>query len=183
MYEFYKFIFVANAGSAVAVPGRWRHAVAFICMLVGVLVSARQHGTTLTSALLEPSLARMIRTRRTLCITLLCAIAGGCRSGRAPKLGMPDSTFVGALSELRRVQSDTSLDVTMKDSSRRMVLRRYKVTSAQLELAARVLAESPARASDLWRQIESAPRPTIVKPKASLPGPPAGNNNHPVPRS
>jgi len=93
---------------------------------------------------------------------------------------MSDSTFIGALSELRRVQADTSLDATMKDSTRRIVLRRYKVTSAQLEHAARVLAESPARASDLWRQIESAPRATLLKPTAPVPGPPG--KNHPVPR-
>ena len=93
----------------------------------------------------------MIRTRVALSVTLMCAIVGGCRNGGTLKLGMADTTFVGALSDLRRVQADTSLDVNMKDSSRRMVLRRHKVTSAQLEHASRVLAESPARASDLWR--------------------------------
>src|SRR5256885_8314671 len=108
----------------------------------------------------------MIRTRLTLALPLICALAGGCRNRHPPKLGMSDSTFVGALSELRRVQADTSLDATMKDSSRRMVLRRYRVTSEQLEHASRVLAESPARASDLWRQIESAPRPTLLKPSS-----------------
>jgi hypothetical protein len=123
----------------------------------------------------------MIRTRLALSVTLICAIAGGCRNGRAPNLGMPDTTFVNTLGELRRIETDTSLDVTMKDSSRRMVLRRHKVTSAQLEHAARVLAESPARASDLWRQIESLPRALVQKPATPIPGPPPGNN-HPVPR-
>lgn len=123
----------------------------------------------------------MIRTRLALSLTLICALASGCRSSRAPRLGMTDSTFVGALRELRRVQADTSLDVTMKDSSRRMVLRRYQVTSAKLEHAARVLAESPAHASDLWRQIESASRPAVAKATSPVPGPPP-SNNHPVPR-
>jgi hypothetical protein len=123
----------------------------------------------------------MIRTGLAVAVTMICAVASGCRSRRAPSLGMSDSTFVATLSELRRVQADTSLDATMKDSSRRMVLRRYKVTSAQLEHAARLLAESPARASDLWRQIESAPRPALLRPANSIPGPPPGNN-HPVPR-
>jgi len=123
----------------------------------------------------------MLHTRWALVVTLICACLAACRNGHAPNLGMADTTFVGALSELRRVQADTSLDVTMKDSSRRMVLRRYKVTSEQLEHAARVLAESPARASDLWRQIESAPTPLVVRPTAPRPGPPPGNN-HPVPR-
>src|SRR4051812_37399686 len=123
----------------------------------------------------------MIRTRVALSVTFICAIAGGCRNGGAPKLGMSDTTFVTALSDLRRVQADTSLDVTMKDSSRRMVLRRHKVTSTQLEHAARVLAQSPAHASDLWRQIESAPRPMIQKTATPSPGAAPGNN-HPVPR-
>ena len=124
----------------------------------------------------------MIRTRVALSVTLMCAIVGGCRNGGTLKLGMADTTFVGALSDLRRVQADTSLDVNMKDSSRRMVLRRHKVTSAQLEHASRVLAESPARASDLWRQIESAQRPLVQSGTApNRAGPPPGNN-HPVPR-
>lgn len=123
----------------------------------------------------------MIRTRLAVVLSLICASLGACRNGHAPSLGIADTTFVGALSELRRVQADTSLDITMKDSSRRMVLRRYRVTSGQLEHAARVLAESPARASDLWRQIESAPTPLVVRPTAPRPGPPPGNN-HPVPR-
>jgi crotonobetainyl-CoA:carnitine CoA-transferase CaiB-like acyl-CoA transferase len=123
----------------------------------------------------------MIRTRLALSVTLICALAAGCRNRRAPSLGMSDSTFVGALRELRRVQADSSLDTTMRDSSRRMILRRYSVTSAQLEHAARVLAESPARASDLWRQIESASRPAVARPNTPIPGPPP-SNNHPVPR-
>jgi hypothetical protein len=123
----------------------------------------------------------MMRTRFGLSVTLICVIAGGCRNGRAPNIGMADTTFVEALSDLRRVMADTSLDVTMKDSSRRMVLRRYHVTSAQLEHAARTLAESPARASDVWRQIESAQRPAPPKMASPTPGPAPGNN-HPVPR-
>ena len=123
----------------------------------------------------------MIRTRLALSVILICALVAGCRNRRAPSLGMTDSTFVGALRELRRVQADSSLDTTMRDSSRRMILRRYSVTSAQLEHAARVLAESPARASDLWRQIESAARAPVARTGPQIPGPPP-SNNHPVPR-
>ncbi|MEP7066330.1 MAG: hypothetical protein ABI889_09880 [Gemmatimonadota bacterium] len=128
----------------------------------------------------------MIRTRvvvrGALSVIPICAIAASCRSGRAPKLGMADTTFVATLSDLRRVQADTALDVTMRDSNRRMVLRRHKVTSTQLEHAARVLAESPARASDLWREIESAQRPIVQQGVAPRPAGPPPGNNHPVPR-
>jgi hypothetical protein len=120
----------------------------------------------------------MMRTRFAITVTLICAMAGGCRNGRAPSLGMADTTFVGTLGELRRIETDSTLDVTMRDSTRRLILRRHKVSSAQLEHAARVLAETPARASDLWRQIESVPRPAAPKP---IPGAPP-SNNHPVPQ-
>jgi hypothetical protein len=120
----------------------------------------------------------MMRTRATL-VALLVAISSGCGNATAPNLGMPDSTFVATLSELRRIESDTSLDVTMRDSTRRLILRRHKVTSTQLEAASRILAQTPARASDLWRQIESVPRAT--PPKAGAPRPTAApGNNHPV---
>jgi len=110
-------------------------------------------------------------------ITLFLTVASACGHARAASLGMPDSTFVATLNELRRIETDTSLDVTMRDSTRRMILRKHKVTSTQLEAAARILAQSPARASDLWRQIESVPRPTALRPAtpAAAPG-----NNHPV---
>ena len=120
----------------------------------------------------------MIRTRTALGVALILISAIGCRQARAGDLGMPDSTFVATLNELRRVETDTSLDVTMRDSTRRMILRRHKVTSTQLEKGARILAQTPAHASDLWRQIESVPRPAISKAKP-VPGPPPGNN-HPA---
>jgi hypothetical protein len=122
----------------------------------------------------------MIRTGSTLAIALLLTTISACRQGRAESLGMPDTTFVATLNELRRIETDTSLDVTMRDSTRRMILRRHKVTSAQLEQASRVLAQSPTRASDLWRQIESVARVVPSKPATSVPGAPPGNN-HPVP--
>ncbi len=120
----------------------------------------------------------MIRTRATF-VAIIVAISSGCGGSAAPSLGMPDSTFVATLSELRRAESDTSLDVTMRDSTRRLILRRHKVTSTQLEAASRILAQTPARASDLWRQIESVP--LISTPRAGAPRPtPAPRNNRPV---
>lgn len=166
-------IYKQHAISAAALQVHCRHpVVSFIPSN-----SVRHSDTTLPIARDSPSLARMIRTRAMVSITLLLTVASGCGRARVASLGMPDSTFVATLSELRRIQTDTSLDVTMRDSTRRMILRKHKVTSTQLEAAARILAESPARASDLWRQIESAPRSTVLKPAtpAAAPG-----NNHPV---
>ena len=123
----------------------------------------------------------MIRTGTTACAILIFALAFGCGGASAASLGMPDTTFVSTLSELRRIETDTSLDVTMRDSTRRLILRRHNVTSAKLEAASRILAESPTRASDLWRQIESVPRPTPPKPTLPIAPPTsAPGNNHPV---
>lgn len=123
----------------------------------------------------------MIRTGTTACAILIFALASGCSGARDASLGMPDTTFVSTLSELRRIETDTSLDVTMRDSTRRVILRRHRVTSEKLEAASHILAESPARASDLWRQIESVPRPRPPKPALPITPPTsAPGNNHPV---
>ncbi len=122
----------------------------------------------------------MMRASVVVAATLLAGLTAGCGSAKAASLGMPDSTFVATLNELRRTDSDTSLDVTMRDSPRRLILRRHKVTSTQLESASRILAQSPARASDLWRQIESVSRPTPPKPGVTTTPTVAPGNNHPV---
>jgi hypothetical protein len=103
-----------------------------------------------------------MRTRDSLSTLFVVLIMAGCRGTRTPDIGMKDSTFVATLADLRRAETDTSLDPTMKDSTRRMILRRHRVTSKQLEAAAKKLAAYPARASDLWRQIESPPH--VVPP-------------------
>ena len=94
---------------------------------------------------------------------------------------MADTTFVATMRDLRRANSDTSLDATMRDSTRRMILRRHKVTSVQLEHVARKLADSPTRASDLWRKIETPTRTAILgRPNRTdtlLPPP----GSHPMP--
>ena len=119
----------------------------------------------------------MQRSCALLVVALIVTLSSGCGNSSAPSLGMPDSTFVATLSELRRVATDSTLDVTMADSTRRLILRRHKVTSAKLETAARILAQSPTRASDLWRQVESI-RAAPPAPGAR-PAPPPGNV-HPV---
>lgn len=144
----------------------------------------RQDDTTLTVASLTPSLARMMRTRAGIGVLLAALSFSGCRRDRAADLGMPDTTFVATLGELRRAERDTTLDPTMRDSTRRLILRRHKVTSVQLEHAARKLANSPTRASELWRKVETPPRAAAPPPRParSDSGAPAPIVTHPVPR-
>jgi len=126
----------------------------------------------------------MIRTRATAGVLLVGLALAGCRRDHSADLGIPDSTFVATLGELRRTETDTSLDVTMRDSTRRMILRHHKVTPAQLEHAARRLATSPTRASDLWRKVENPARatpPAAPKPRSDSTVQPQ-IVTHPVPK-
>src|SRR5919205_650888 len=65
-----------------------------------------------------------------------------------------DSTFVAVMRELRRIETDTSMDSTMRDSIRKVTLRRRKLTPEALERAARGLASEPERAVAVWKSIE-----------------------------
>ena len=123
----------------------------------------------------------MMRTRTAIAALAASLSIAGCRRGGAPDLGIPDTTFVATMTELRRTETDTTLDQTMRDSTRRLILRRHKVTTRQLENAARALAQTPTLASELWRKIESPPR-------IGAPSRPAGADtgqapvvSHPVP--
>lgn len=123
----------------------------------------------------------MMHTRTAIAVVAASLSLAGCRRASAPDLGIPDTTFVATMTELRRAETDTSLDQTMRDSTRRLILRRHRVTAKQLENAARTLAQTPTLASDLWRKIESPPR-------INAPPHPAGADtgqvpvvSHPVP--
>ncbi len=109
----------------------------------------------------------MMRTRALGAMIVVSLLLLGCRGAAAPVLGMSDSTFVATLGELSRADGDTSLDATMKDSTRRLILRRHRVTTTLLEAAARALASNPAHASDLWRQVESPPRAQGPAPRSN----------------
>ena len=126
----------------------------------------------------------MMRTRIAIGIILVGLALAGCRRDRSADLGIPDTTFVATLADLRHTESDTSLDANMRDSTRRMILRRHKVTSVQLEHAARNLAQSPTRASDLWRKVENPARVTapLVRPARSDSSAPPAMVTHPVPK-
>jgi len=126
----------------------------------------------------------MMRTGTAIGIILVGLALAGCRRDRSADLGIPDTTFVATLADLRHTESDTSLDANMRDSTRRMILRRHKVTSVQLEHAARNLAQSPTRASDLWRKVENPARVTapLVRPARSDSSAPPAMVTHPVPK-
>lgn len=92
--------------------------------------------------------------------------------------GVPDSTFVATMVQLREVHGDSVLDSVAKDSARREVLRAHGLSANELERAARALAANPSHALAVFKEIdrrstgrpaptapEPAPRPLTVQPK------------------
>ena len=67
--------------------------------------------------------------------------------------GVTDSTFVATMTELNRIDADEGLDSARRVSARDSVLQGRDLTAAQLEAAARALADDPDRAYTLWQRI------------------------------
>jgi hypothetical protein len=68
--------------------------------------------------------------------------------------GVNDSTFVAVMAELKRVHDAPAMDSAARDSLRTSILQRRGLTPAQLEAAARALAQNPTRAQTVWQAVE-----------------------------
>ena len=111
-----------------------------------------------------------MRRAETLALAAVAVATFGCsRPTTQPEIS--DSTFVAVMTELRRIEADVTIDSTMRDSIRKVTLRRRGLTPEALERAARALADQPERAVALWRSIEQHlnPRPATVPRPASAP--------------
>jgi hypothetical protein len=96
----------------------------------------------------------MRRARHLALLALLAPpAAGGCREADLSG-GVSDSVFVRTMVELRRVQSNATLDSAGRAEVRRKALEKHRLTAAQLEEAAGELADDPARVSQVWQEIE-----------------------------
>lgn len=99
---------------------------------------------------MRPSL---IATHLVLAGSIALATTTGCR--RSPSTeGLSDSTFVSVMAELRRAYEAPAADSAVRAARRDAILQRRGLTPAQLEAAARQLAENPARAQTVWQAIE-----------------------------
>ena len=94
-------------------------------------------------------------------VTLAVSLAGCRRSELAA--GVTDSSYVGAMAELRHIARDASLDSARRASARAAVLQRRGLTAEQLESAARALADDPKRAQALFQQIEMRANAPVEK--------------------
>jgi hypothetical protein len=85
---------------------------------------------------------------------LVSAVA--CHRGAPRELiaGVTDSTFVWALGDLERIQRDANLDSAARATARDSILALHHVSAAQLEAAARALADQPQQASLLFQAVQ-----------------------------
>jgi hypothetical protein len=111
-------------------------------------------------------------TRALAVVLAIIVVAGAaCNGTRMPTSAVDDSTFVRTMVELERLASDTTLDSLMRDSTRRVILRRHGLTAGELVQAARAMAYDPDRAARIWTAITSAGEPGFGRRRA-IPAPP-----------
>ena len=76
----------------------------------------------------------------------------GCRQGEIVA-GVTDSSFVATMTALARINEDENRDSARRVIARDSLLQSRDLTAAQLERAARALANDPDRALALWQRI------------------------------
>ena len=83
--------------------------------------------------------------------------AAVCGCGRARDIaGVDDSTFVQTMARLKAIDENAALDSAARAAARRAALQERGLAPADLERAARALAEDPARAVKIWSRIDTA---------------------------
>lgn len=100
-------------------------------------------------------------TARLFGIVLIATVlaAWACNGTKLPTSAVDDSTFVHTMIDLQRLSDDTTLDSLMRDSTRRVILRRHGLTAGELVEAARAMASDPDRAERVWTAISNARAP------------------------
>jgi len=111
---------------------------------------------------------------RALAVVLAAVVVAGaaCNGTRMPTSAVDDSTFVRTMVELERLADDTTLDSLMRDSTRRVILRRNGLTAGELVQAARAMAYDPDRAARVWTAITSARAPDLERRRTGAPATP-----------
>jgi len=87
------------------------------------------------------------------CILVVLTSVAGCRRSELAT-GVSDSVFVSVMAELKRVHDAPGVDSVVRAARRDSILQRRGLTPAQLETAAKRLAQNPARAQTVWQAVE-----------------------------
>ena len=88
-----------------------------------------------------------------LIVLVVLASAASCRRSQLAA-GVSDSTFVAVMADLKRVREAPGLDSAGRAVRRDSILQSRGLTPAQLESAARQLADNPTRAQTVWTAIQ-----------------------------
>jgi hypothetical protein len=97
--------------------------------------------------------APMVLTPLVSFVILSLVAAAGCQRSHLTT-GVSDSTFVDVMASLKRVHDAPGLDSGRRAVLRDSILQSRDLTPAQLDAAARRLAQNPARAQTVWQAVE-----------------------------
>ena len=98
-----------------------------------------------------------------LSIMVLAAFTA-CRRSRDLN-GVSETKFVAVMAALKQVRDRPGLDSVRRAASRDSILQKEGLTPAQLEGAAKQLAQNPARAQTVWQAVEQRANDTgAVRP-------------------
>jgi len=97
--------------------------------------------------------APMVPTPLVSFVVLILVAAAGCQRKQLAD-GVSDSAFVDVMASLKRVRDAPDLDSAQRAALRDTILQKRSLTPAQLDAAARRLAQNPARAQTVWQAVE-----------------------------
>jgi hypothetical protein len=95
----------------------------------------------------------LLVANRVLILLVALGPAAGCRRAELAT-GISDSTFVAVMADLKRVHDTPGMDSAQRAARRDSILQGRGLTPAQLETAARELAQNPGRAQTVWQAVE-----------------------------
>jgi len=114
-------------------------------------------------------------------VLVMLVSAASCRRSRLAT-EVSDSTFVSVMADLKRVQEASGLDSAGRAARRDSILQSRGLTPAQLESAARDLADNPTRAQTVWTAIQQRVAEPTTAPAAPA-APAATSPTTPAPPS
>lgn len=88
-------------------------------------------------------------------LAILALLAAAACEPSTDLAGVSEETFVRTMADLRRIERDITLDSVQKAEARDAALQERNLTPAELEAAARALADDAPRAVSVWARIDT----------------------------
>ena len=93
-------------------------------------------------------------------VLVVLASVAGCQRSRDLN-GVAETKFVAVMADLKRVRDKPGVDSARRAFQRDSILQSRGLTPAQLEGAAKQLAQNPARAQTVWQAVERRANDTL----------------------